>query len=441
MGVPEGDLEFRLNVLGLGEHQRKRKISETMLNRRVLQTGLLLLIGWCNWGRAATLRVCANGANVIYTTIGAAVTAAAAGDEIDVCPALYAEQVLITKPLTLHGTSANGVGRVLLQPAALINVGNLPFQAVISVVNTKDVFIDGFAIDASQNMLSGCSVPLAGIHFSNASGSVTNNAIFGAQLFFPKSCTTLFPGSGFGVQVDTTTGQTGPFSVLVNGNSIHDFNRDGVIVSGSGITAEISDNTITGLGPGSGYFQFGVFIANGAVGRVLRNTITQGNCGTIDPTSCVNLRSEGVVFRAAGDGSVIDSNVIMSAQSGIFLNGANKAQITNNVIMNIDALDGIDIQGTAAGFFTNSVISGNKISHVFPIGMTASVNKVGCGITEASGTGVMHNLIVDNTVNDAYCGVAYVSSDNPFSGSYLSTLYTTLNADQYPQAFPPPVEP
>jgi hypothetical protein len=109
--------------------------------------------------------------------------------------------------------------------------------------------------------------------------------------------------------------------------------------------------------------------------------------------------------------------------------------------MNIDALDGIDIQGTASGSFSNSVISGNTISHVFPIAMTSAVNESGCGIHEATGTGVTHNLIVDNTINDAYCGVAYVSSDNPFAGSYFNTLYNTLNADQYPNAFPPPVEP
>jgi hypothetical protein len=378
---------------------------------------------------------------VSYTTIGAAVTAAAAGDEIDICPALYAEQLLITKPLTLHGAGANGFGRVLLRPAALTNAGTLPFQAVISVVNTKDVVIDGLAIDASQNMVSGCTVPVAGIHFQNASGTVSNNAIFGAQLFYPLSCTTLFPGNGFGVQVDTAAGQTGPFSVLISHNAIHDFNRDGIIVTGAGITAQITSNAITGLGPGSGYFQFGIFIANGAVGLIDRNTITQSNCGSIDQTSCISLRSEGIVFRAVGDGSVADSNVISNAQSGIFLNGANRAQITNNIIMNIDALDGIDIQGTAAGVFSNSVISGNTISHVFPIAMTSSVNESGCGIREASGTGVMHNLIVDNTINDAYCGVAYVSSDNPFAGFYFNTLYNTLNTDQYPNSFPPPVEP
>ncbi len=160
--------------------------------------------------------------------------------------------------------------------------------------------------------------------------------------------------------------------------------------------------------------------------------ITQGNCGTLSVAACVPLRSEGVVFRAAGPASVVDSNFIANVQSGIFLNGANQAQISNNVIMNVDALDGIDIQGSAAGYFTNSVILGNTITHVFPV--TAG----NCGVNEASGTGVAQNLILNNTVGDAYCGVAFVSADQASANTFSNTLYGTVNSAL---AFPPPMEP
>lgn len=415
-----------------------------MLSQRAIHNLSLFLVAWCNVSHAATLTV--GKANALcpsakYDTIGAAVTAAAAGDEIDICPALYPEQVVISKPVTLRGLGANGTQRVLLQPAAMTNAGNLPSQAVITVVNTVDVTIEGLAIDAGNNSVSGCTVSLAGIHFSNSSGKVASSAIFGAQLKDPQSCTTLFPGNGSGVQVDTTSGQTGPFSVSLDHNSIHDFNRNAILAVGSGVTAEIRNNTISGVGPSAGYFQFGVFIANGAVGRITGNMISQGNCGNLASRDCINLRSEGVVFRAAGDGSVVDSNFITTVQSGIFLNGANNAQITNNIIMNVDALDGIDIQGSASGFFTNSVIAGNSISHVGAVNADASNNETGCGINEASGTGVAQNIILNNNVNDAYCGVASVGADQVFSGVYLNTLYATLNADLYPNTYPPAAEP
>src|SRR5208337_4386257 len=91
--------------------------------------------------------------NAEYTTIAAAVTAAAPGDIIEICPALYPEQLVISKPLTLRGLTVNGVGRVLLQPSLAAGFGGLSFEAVIAVTNTNNVTIENLAIDASMNTL------------------------------------------------------------------------------------------------------------------------------------------------------------------------------------------------------------------------------------------------------------------------------------------------
>ena len=409
-------------------------------SQRLTNYGLLVLFACCHWSYAATLTVAKDDSRcpgAKYKTIGAAITAAASGDEILICPALYPEQLIITRPVTLRGVNQNGRNRVLVQPAAMTNLGVLPYQAVISVVNTANVTIDGLAIDASHNSVSAaCDVTLAAVHFYNSSGSVTDNAISGSQLANPQNCK-FFPGNGFGIEVDTAAGQTGPFRVLIQGNSIHDFNRVGIFVAGAGIAARINRNTISGVGPSAGYSQFGVMVANGALGQVIGNTISQGSCGSIDFVTCINLRSEGVVFRSPADESVADSNFIANVQSGILLNVANRARVTNNTIMNVDAIDGID--GLAG--LTNSHISGNTITHVFPISNFSSVEWAGCGINIYSGAGSGMNIISDNTVNDAYCGVAYVTGDHVFSGTYINTLYATLNEDLYPNAFPPAVEP
>jgi hypothetical protein len=92
-------------------------------------------------------------------------------------------------------------------------------------------------------------------------------------------------------------------------------------------------------------------------------------------------------------------NVITNAQSGIFINGANDARITANLISNIDVYDGIDIQGTASGLFTNSRIDGNTIFNV----VVLSIANESCGIAEFTGTFVSGNTISHTTVNDAYC--------------------------------------
>ncbi len=163
--------------------------------------------------------------NAQYTTIAAAVSAAASGDVIAICPALYPEQLIITKPLTLRGIEVSGIKRVLLQPS-LTDLMGLPTEAVITVMNTDGVTIENLAVDASHNTVTGCSPGVASVHFFNASGAVKNSAIFGGQLASPLSCTTLPFGNGFGVRVDSNL--PGPFTVSVKNSSIHDYTANGV---------------------------------------------------------------------------------------------------------------------------------------------------------------------------------------------------------------------
>jgi hypothetical protein len=165
---------------------------------------------------------------------------------------------------------------------------------------------------------------------------------------------------------------------------------------------------------------------NGAVGHITGNRISEGLCGTLAiGTDCVDLRSEGVTLRSVGAGTVVDGNIINNVQSGIFINGVTEAKITNNVIGNVQGLDGMDIEG-----LTDSVISGNVIFSALP------VTNESCGIWEDSGTGDAGNTISNNTVNDAYCGVEYVSADKVTSGTYSNTLYTTFNGDLNPNGLP-----
>lgn len=373
--------------------------------------------------------------NAAFTTISAAITAAQDGDVIEICPALYPEQLTITKPLTLIGIQENGVSRVLVQPTSLV-ANTQGFVAVVSVISTSNVTISNLAIDASNNTVTGCGTALAGIHFYNASGTVDGDAISGTQLSNPTSCTTLFPGNGFGVQADQTTGSTGPFTVTVQNTSIHDFGRNGILVNGSAESATISSNSITGIGPTSGVNQFGVFLANGATGQITGNNITQGNCGALSIASCQPLRSEGVVLRSAGDRVVIANNVINDVQAGIFVNGATSPQVIGNIVSSVDAYDGIHIQGSVSGLY-----AGNRILHVGPFTTDTSNNEAGCGINDISGTGSSGNNIMANWLNDAYCGVGYVTSDRVEANIFLNTLYETLNGDNYPTVFPPPTEP
>jgi hypothetical protein len=145
--------------------------------------------------------------------------------------------------------------------------------------------------------------------------------------------------------------------------------------------------------------------------------------------ACLRARSVGITLSAIGDGSVVDHNVISDAQSGIEISG-NNVRVTNNLISDIDLFDGIDL-----GLVSNSLIDGNTIFNVTPL------TNESCGIYEISGADIVGNTISNTTVNDAYCGVLYITVDQVGPGNYYNTLYTTLNGDLLPSGFPPPSEP
>ena len=359
-----------------------------------------------------------------YTSIQAAIDASLPGDVINVCPGVYDEQIVISKPVTVKGVTVNSLGIALLQPTVLTSTGGGSDIAVVSVLNTDGVHLLNIGVDASKNNVSDCAPTLSAVHFLNSSGEIRNDAITGAKLTSPGACTTL-SGNGYGVLLESTG--AGSYWVLVQGNSIHDYSKEGVRAIGNGITATVTGNVITGVGPAGGYFfQFGVFIRDGAVGLVKGNQIAEGDCGTLNLNDCFNARSEGVVLRAVGDGSVVDHNVISRAQSGIFINNANKVRITNNLIGEISALDGIDAQG-----MSNSLLRNNSI-----VGVTPLANQ-NCGIVEFPGTGSaggteQNNLIINTLVNDAWCGIAYVETTTVVSGRYSNVQYTQFRTDLGP---------
>src|SRR5215469_2757858 len=360
-----------------------------------------------------------------YTSIQAAIDASLPGDVVNVCPGVYDEQLVISKPITINGISVNSLDVALLQPSVLVATGGGSDIAVVSVLNTDGVHLLNLGVDAGKNTVSDCTPTLAAVHFLNSSGEIRNDAITGAKLTSPGACTTL-SGNGYGVSLESTG--AGSYSVLVQGNSIHDYSKEGVRAIGNGITATVSGNVITGLGPAGGYFfQFGVFVLNGAVGLIKGNQIAEGDCGTLNLTDCFNARSEGVVLRAVGDGSVVDQNVITRAQSGIFINNANKARITNNLIGEISSpLDGIDAQG-----MSNSLLWNNHIASATPLANHS------CGIAESPGMGTaggteQNNLIIDTVVNDAWCGVAYAQTTTVVSSHYSNVQYTQFRTDLGP---------
>lgn len=359
-----------------------------------------------------------------YSTITDALNASASGDTIEVCPGLYDEQLVISKPVTIKGIAGDGQKRVQIQPSTLATVSGTDVLAAVSVLNTPGVSLRNVAIDAGNNSVSGCTPVLAAVHFLNARGEIANDAISGAKTSDPASCATL-DGNGFGILLESSG--TNQSTVNVSGNSIHDYTKDGIRAIGVGLIARINGNVVSGTGPAGGFsFQFGIFVRDGAVGLVQGNQISEGDCGNLSIGDCFNARSEGIVLRAVGDGSVVDHNTITRAQSGIFVNFANKARITNNLVADIAPADAIDAQG-----MSNSLLDANTIYNATP------PSNQSCGVAEFPGPGSAggiesNNIITHTLVNDAWCGIAFDPSSHLSGNDYHNVTFTQFRSDVGP---------
>jgi pectin methylesterase-like acyl-CoA thioesterase len=111
-----------------------------------LSPAATLTVGQDNWYPLATKPSVHSGPrdlpatscpNLQFYSINAALSAASPGDTIAICPGFYTEQLVIAKPVTLLGLTANGIGRVLLQPALTIQQ-SLAAEAAITVMNSNE---------------------------------------------------------------------------------------------------------------------------------------------------------------------------------------------------------------------------------------------------------------------------------------------------------------
>jgi len=100
---------------------------------------LLVACGTCQLGPAATWCVNSGGTSGCAASIGAAVSAAAAGDTINVAQGIYKEQVSIGKPLSLIGKSASNT---------VIDAGGKANG--VTITNTSQVVVTGFTVENAE---------------------------------------------------------------------------------------------------------------------------------------------------------------------------------------------------------------------------------------------------------------------------------------------------
>jgi hypothetical protein len=198
----------------------------------------------------ATTSNCNSSTPTPYSTVSAAVTAAAAGDTVKVCPGAYAEDVVVDKPLYLKGARAGDSVN-----SRTFGASNEATVTGLVTVQAEDVKVEGFSLTNPGQGL-GVLVKTAG-----------DNAVIKRNIVKTVGSNT-FAGPTVGVYLEL-----GPDGVRVTGNKISDVqsqtgSAQGVLVGDStsadpSLDTDLDNNTITDIASVS-RGAYGVQVNNGS---------------------------------------------------------------------------------------------------------------------------------------------------------------------------------
>ena len=264
---------------------------------------------------------------------------AADGGTVNVGPGNYPGQVLINnKNITLQATAPGAVIQaVASMPDCYTNNSNpldiIHYKPVICVKKATNVIIKGLTVDGRAQ--GDTNNRLEGIYYFNAGGTVQGNTIEHIR-------DSTFSGTQAGVGMYAYNLDGTPRTLNVFGNNIFDYQKNGMALSGNGLTVNVQNNTVTGAGATPLTAQNGIQVSYGASGTISGNTVS-GNFwtgtygGSNDPISDPNADSAaGILIYQPGSTTVqVFNNNVLGNQFGIAAFDTPDFNIHNNTIQGI----------------------------------------------------------------------------------------------------------
>jgi len=363
-----------------------------------------------------------------YTSVQAAVDAASNGDIIYLCGTVpYAEQVIITKAITLTGDAGATIQAPatftttasqlppqfasdnLVIPQAIVIVWGAGSNARVMNLNITGPLPGNGGCGADEYgvlVIAGGKAVLQGDHVSNIHDS--NSALYGCQFGVGIEVGRRYwHTAGYGsAKVENFVGQAMITRVTVTG-----YQKNGITVDGPGSKANITGSTIDGAGRDNQFApiiaQNGIQISRGAVGQVVGNTVA-GNSYT---GTAPGASSGGIlVYGGCGDPDsvkvVVEGNMLSNNDVGVYLNNydpsctAPAPQKTNEEVLN--------------NKISNNAVT-NQSSYTASDGNT--YNGYQAGIDDIGN----YDLIVQNTIS----GTGYTPAQTTPPGPLVLPIDTT----------------
>lgn len=279
-------------------------------------------------------------------------------------PGTYAEQVVIQRNVTL--TSTTPYAAVIQPPASLVadptGANSLVFVgAPASIVGISNMTIQG-AGPGNCQLTTGIYVT------AGTAISITGN----------KVLTIGDPNCGYSLAIRFGNSASSYAAAgSISNNVVSAYVLRGIIVDGS--NANVTGNTVTGLGATTTYSPAGIVIRSGAQSSVSGNTVTQNAVGTLCP-----YHADGILlFGLSGVVSITNNSVTGNDEGiGIYSYPPNfistNISITSNTVYN-NAFLGIHIDGNSGGNTVelNSIYGNGQYDEVDENGSWTSPNNWG----------------------------------------------------------------
>jgi hypothetical protein len=267
-----------------------------------------------------------------YGTVQAALDAASANQQVNVCAGTYVEQIEIVKPVKL--TLAQG-GVTLQMPSkptpSLTSCdtakGLEPGQIdEVSVCTGGDVTISGLKIVAVAPIET-CAGGLNGIFVAGgAELTASGDEIVGAS-----TSLNAFKGCQHGIAVEVGSHKADEVGhAKLEGDAIGGYEKNGPTATNPGSTLLVKGSVITGEGPSPYIAQNGIEVAFGAKGSISGTSISGNECevaGVCSPTS-LGEQATGLLFYGAAAGSKVTDSTSSGNDIGAYYASTSTAQPT-----------------------------------------------------------------------------------------------------------------
>jgi parallel beta-helix repeat protein len=335
----------------------------------------MLVIGATSaFGATRTAGACSVGA---YPTIQSAVNASAAGDKVIVCAGTYTEQVTIPAGKNGLTLQSNGHLAATIQAPAAMTAS----KAIVQITGSTGVKLTDFTIQGPGS--GGCDSLEYGVRVDGGgSATISNNHITHIRDNPFSGCQ-----NGVAVQIgrsaDSTVG-----TATVKSNTIDDFQKNGITVSGAGSSGMITGNTITGAGPTATIAQNGIQFSSGGAGTASQNDVSGAwySPGTTTSTG-VLLFSPGAV--------TVSNNVLHANDTGVYVFGGTATTLVSGNTVSASHWDGITLDSS-----NGSTVAGNSTSG----------GDQGIGVYNTQQATIRSNTVTGAATNGIYAGSDTVSN-------------------------------